>query len=91
MLELRQILKKRNNPMKRIVLFSQKSCSNCKDAQQYMASKGYSYRLVDISSPKGRKEFNSTGARSVPVLRVGDQVLIGWNMTKFEKALKSKD
>ncbi|WP_305419747.1 glutaredoxin family protein [Photobacterium leiognathi] len=77
--------------MKRIVLFSQKSCSNCKDAQQYMASKSYSYRLVDISSPKGRKEFNSTGARSVPVLRVGDQVLIGWNMTKFEKALKSKD
>ncbi len=56
-----------------------------------MASKGYSYRLVDISSPKGRKEFNSTGARSVPVLRVKDQVIIGWNMTKFEKALKSKD
>lgn len=77
--------------MKRIVLFTQKNCPHCKDAQRYMETKGYPFRLVDVSSPRGRKELNSTGARSVPVLKVGDSILIGWNVKHFEKSLHAKD
>ncbi|MGF1724744.1 glutaredoxin family protein [Photobacterium nomapromontoriensis] len=77
--------------MKRIVLFTQKNCPHCKDAQRYMESKGYSFRSVDVSSPRGRKEFTSTGARSVPVLKIGDRILMGWNVKNFEAILQAKD
>ncbi|MGF1686594.1 glutaredoxin family protein [Photobacterium japonica] len=77
--------------MKRITLFTQKNCPHCKDAERYMTAKGYPFRRVDVASPNGRKELNQTGARSVPVLKVGDRVLIGWNMKQFETQLHAKD
>ncbi|CEO39332.1 glutaredoxin family protein [Photobacterium kishitanii] len=77
--------------MKRITLFTQKNCAHCKDAQQYMKMKSYPFRLVDVATPQGRKELSRTGARSVPVIKIGDSVLMGWNMTKFEKLLHEKD
>ncbi|EVU20516.1 putative glutaredoxin, partial [Vibrio parahaemolyticus V-223/04] len=34
---------------------------------------------------RGRKELDALGARSVPVLKIGDRVMIGWNPKNFEK------
>ena len=77
--------------MKRITLFTQKNCAHCKDAQQYMTMKSYPFRLIDVTTPQGRKELSRTGARSVPVIKIGDSTLMGWDMTKFEKLLHEKN
>ncbi|SMY15428.1 glutaredoxin family protein [Photobacterium aquimaris] len=77
--------------MKRITLFTQKNCGHCKDAQQYMKTKKYPFRLVDVATPQGRKELSRTGARSIPVIKIGDSVLMGWNMAKFEQLLHQKE
>jgi len=71
--------------MKRIVLYVTDKCPYCKDAQRYLDSKGIKYRLTNVKMQRGRKELDALGARSVPVLKIGDQVLRGWNVKNFEK------
>ena len=74
--------------MKRIVLYVTDKCPHCKDAQRYLDSKGIKYRLTNAKMQRGRKEPDALGARSVPVLKIGDQVLRGWNVKNFEKMYK---
>ncbi len=75
--------------MKRVVLYVKDKCPNCKSAQQYLDSKGIKYRLCNAKMQRGRKELDAIGARSVPVLKVGDQLVIGWDQKNFEKVYSS--
>ncbi|HCG8432817.1 TPA: glutaredoxin family protein [Vibrio parahaemolyticus] len=71
--------------MKRVVLYVKDKCPHCKDAQRYLESKNINYRLCNAKMQRGRKELDALGARSVPVLKIGDRVMIGWNPKNFEK------
>ncbi|OAN17965.1 NrdH-redoxin [Photobacterium jeanii] len=77
--------------MKKITLYVKDKCAHCKDAQRYLDSKHIPYRLVNAAAPKAQKELSAMRARSIPVLKIGDQVMIGWNAKNFDKILKSKD
>lgn len=76
--------------MKRVVLYIKDKCPHCKDAQRYLDSKGIKYRLTNAKMQRGRKELDAIGARSVPVLKIGDQIMIGWNLKNFERMYNSK-
>ena len=69
--------------MKRVSLFSMANCPHCKTAKQYLEQHNISFRIVDVKSPAGQKEFARTGYRSVPVLKVGDQLLNGFSVKGF--------
>lgn len=75
--------------MRRLVLYVKDKCPHCKDAQRYLDSKGYPYRLTNAKMQRGRKELDAIGARSLPVLKIGDRIMIGWNVANFEKMYKS--
>jgi len=75
--------------MKRVVLYVSDKCPHCKDAKQYLDSKGINYRLTNAKMQRGRKELDAMGARSVPVLKIGDQVMIGWNAKNFHRMYTS--
>jgi peroxiredoxin len=34
---------------------------------------------------RGRKELDALGARSVPALKIGTEVMIGWDLKEFNK------
>tara|TARA_Y100001956_G_scaffold16659_1_gene16168 strand:- start:1940 stop:2065 length:126 start_codon:yes stop_codon:yes gene_type:complete len=38
---------------------------------------------------RGRKELDAIGARSLPVLKIGDRYMIGWNPGNFERMYNS--
>ncbi len=76
--------------MKRLVLYVADKCAHCKDAQRYLDSKGYKYRLTNAKMQRGRKELQAMGARSIPVVKIGDQVMVGWNQKNFEKIYHSE-
>ncbi|CAH6880188.1 hypothetical protein VCHA48O428_40036 [Vibrio chagasii] len=40
---------------------------------------------------RGRKELQAMGARSIPVLKIGDQIMVGWNQKNFDKMYNSKN
>ncbi|WP_083539426.1 glutaredoxin family protein [Enterovibrio coralii] len=75
--------------MKRIVLYTSRNCPHCQTAKQYFDSKKIAYRLCDVGSPRGKKEHAALGARGVPVIKIGDQILHGFSLKAVEKALKS--
>ncbi|MEZ8930506.1 MULTISPECIES: glutaredoxin family protein [unclassified Vibrio] len=76
--------------MKRVVLYVADKCPHCKDAQRYLDSKKIVYRLTNAKMQRGRKELQAMGARSIPLLKIGDQVMVGWNQKNFDKMYNSK-
>jgi len=71
--------------MKRVVLYISDKCSHCREAQKYLDDNGIKYRLTNAKMQRGRKELDAIGARSVPTLKIGTEVMIGWNQKNFEK------
>lgn len=74
--------------MKRITLFSMANCPHCKTAKQYLEQQKITFRMVDVKSASGQKEFAKTGYRGVPVLKVGDQLLNGFSIKGFNNIYK---
>ncbi|WP_217897847.1 glutaredoxin family protein [Cobetia sp. QF-1] len=74
--------------MKRVSLFTMANCPHCKTAKQYLEQQKIGFRLVDVKSPAGQKEFAKTGFRSVPVLKIGDQFLKGFSVKGFNQLYK---
>lgn len=75
--------------MKRVVLYTMNSCPHCDTAKKYLDQQGIKYRLCNTSNSAGRKEFNATGYRGVPMLKIGDQFLNGFNVKAFQKLYSS--
>lgn len=75
--------------MKRITIYTSRQCAHCKAAKQFFDSKKITYRECDVGTPRGKKEHASLGARGIPVIKIGDTVLHGFNPAAVEKALKS--
>jgi glutaredoxin len=68
---------------KRVVLYSMKNCPHCDMAKKYLDKRNIKFRLCDIKTPSGQKEFSKIGMRAVPVLKVGDQLLNGFSVKGF--------
>lgn len=74
--------------MKRIVLYTMANCPHCNTAKQYLDQHKVAYRLCNVKTPAGKKEFYKTGFRSVPVLKIGDQYLKGFSVKGFQKMVE---
>jgi glutaredoxin len=75
--------------MKRIVLYTTDKCPHCQTAKRYLEQQGIAFRLCNIKTAKGQKEFAATGFRGVPVLKVGDQLLNGFSIKAFNSLYKA--
>jgi len=61
-------------------------------AKRYLADKGLIYREVNIiTDRKGRQDMvRMTGQSGVPVIRVGEHAMIGWDSDEFERLLSGR-
>ena len=75
--------------MKRVVLYSMDKCPHCQSAKKYLEQQKISFRLCNIKTAKGQKEFAATRLRGVPVLKIGDQLLNGFSIKEFTKLFNS--
>ena len=75
--------------MKRIVLYSTDKCPHCQTAKRYLEQQGIAFRLCNIKTAKGQKEFAATRLRGVPVFKIGDQLLNGFSVQAFTKLYKN--
>ena len=69
--------------MKRVVLYSMDKCPHCVTAKTFLDKSGVKYRLCNVKTPSGQKEFSKLGLRGVPVLKIGDQILKGFSVKQF--------
>ncbi|KGJ88868.1 glutaredoxin family protein [Colwellia psychrerythraea] len=75
--------------MKRVVLYTMEKCPHCQTAKRYLEQQGIAFRLCNIKTAKGQKEFAATRLRGVPVLKVGDQLLNGFSVKAFTELYNS--
>jgi glutaredoxin len=71
--------------VKKIVLYSMSNCPHCDTAKTYFEKNNIPYRLCNVKTAAGQKEFRRANFRSVPVIKVGEQYLQGFNLSTFNK------
>ena len=74
---------------KKVILYSIPTCPNCKKTKEFLSQKGISYDDYDVSknTEKSKEMFKKTGQMGVPVIVVGDEIMVGFNKSKLEDAL----
>ena len=79
---------------KKVRIFTTSSCHYCTQAKEYFAEKGIEFETVDVTSDAAAlKEMKSLtgGGRSVPVIVVNGEVIIGFDRGAVEKALQARE
>jgi glutaredoxin 3 len=74
---------------KRITVYSTPTCLFCDQAKTYLADRGLEFEDVDVSQDKARlrEMVLMTGQYGVPVVKVGEKAMIGWNVDEFKQLL----
>lgn len=67
------------------ILFGKTNCMPCSKAKKYLDAKGIAYIFVNTDDDKNMELFLSMGFMSVPVLKKGDTVIVGFDVDKYDK------
>jgi glutaredoxin 3 len=73
-------------------VFTTPTCHWCRVAKAYLAEKHIEYREVDVTKSRGAQQemVRMTGQTGVPVIRVGEHAMVGWDAREFERLLSGK-
>jgi glutaredoxin len=82
----------RSGSLPAVTVYTTPHCYWCRVAKHYLSEKGVPFREVDVSiNRRGLREMVlMTGSRAVPVIRVGEHAMTGWNVHEFEQLLNGK-
>lgn len=75
--------------MKNVVVYTSNTCTYCTAAKEFLAEKGFEFEERNIKEPTYRKELMSMGFMSVPVIKVDEDVVLGFDKEKLETLLNS--
>ena len=72
-----------------VVVYSTPTCGPCKAAKAFLASKGVAFQEVNVAEDlEGREALiRQTGQLAVPVIVVGDEVVLGFNRPRLAEVL----
>ena len=73
----------------KVVIYSTSSCKYCVKAKDFFNKIGREFEEVKFEdSPlEFQKIADEVGAMTVPIIRIGSQVIVGWNPNKVMEAL----
>lgn len=69
-----------------IEIYSSNTCAYCQQAKEFFKMKGLEYVEKNISDNKDyRIELMKAGYRSVPVIKIGEEYIVGFNPVKINE------
>lgn len=73
-----------------ITIYSTPTCPYCVQAKQYFKSKNITFEDIDVSADqaKAQEMIKISGQMGVPVIKIDDKILIGFDQDEVEKILK---
>lgn len=76
--------------MAKVKIYTTPTCVFCLPTKQFLQQQGIDYEEIDISqSEEALKELKEkTGQSGVPVIEVGDRLVIGFDRAKINKLLE---
>jgi len=74
---------------KKVVIYSTPTCHFCTLAKKYMADKGVAYTEHDVAQDEKAAEemVKKTGQMGVPVIIIGDEIVVGFDQPLLDKLL----
>lgn len=77
---------------KQVIIYSTPTCGYCNMAKEYLKSRKIEYEEFDITSDsdKAQEMVNKSGQMGVPVIEIGDKIVIGFDRPKIDAALAVK-
>ena len=74
--------------MNLIKVFTTKTWPHCVTVKEYLSQKGVKFEEVDLSSDKdARKELMQKGIMAVPVVKIDEEYIVGFDKEKFDRML----
>jgi glutaredoxin 3 len=72
-----------------VELYSTPTCPWCKRAKEYLSEKGVKFTDYNVAedSSKLQEMVSLTGQRGVPVIRIDNEIIVGFNPASIDKAL----
>lgn len=76
--------------MAKVRLYSTPTCPYCRIAKSYLEEQGVDFEVVDVSrDEKAALEMvDKSGQMGVPVLEVGDTIIVGFDRNAYHEALE---
>ncbi len=76
---------------KTITIYSTPSCHFCHAAKDFFTEKGVAYTDYNVldNMEKRQEMIDMTGQMGVPVIRIGDDVIVGFDQAKIEELIKA--
>ncbi len=73
-----------------VKVYSTNTCPWCEKTKQFLKQHNIKYEDINVSSdPKLREEIiKKTGQRGVPVIEIGNKIIIGYDEDALSEALK---
>ncbi|MDI9529970.1 MAG: glutaredoxin domain-containing protein [Candidatus Cloacimonadota bacterium] len=77
---------------KNIVVFGTPACSWCTKVKDYLKSKGYQYKYVDVSQDARALDVmqRKTGQMGVPQIWINNTAVVGFDRVKIDQLLQRK-
>ncbi len=74
---------------KKVVVYTTPTCPYCKRAKDYLTQKGIDYveYNVALDRDKAQEMIQKSGQMGVPVIVIGDEVVVGFNQVLLDKLL----
>jgi glutaredoxin-like YruB-family protein len=75
--------------MKNIIIYSTPHCHFCKAAKAFFAERGIAYTEYNVAVDALRRQemVDKSGQMGVPVILIGDKLIVGFNRPVVEEAL----
>ena len=75
--------------MPHVTIYSTPTCAFCHKAKAYFREKGIRFTDIDVSEDEFAKSamINKSGQMAVPVIEIGDRIIVGFDQTKIDAAL----
>ncbi|MDN5343156.1 MULTISPECIES: glutaredoxin family protein [Oceanotoga] len=73
----------------KITVYSTPSCPWCSRAKNYFKSLGLNFKNIDVSKDQkaAEKMVKKSGQMGVPVIEIGNKVIVGFDKNKIDKLL----
>ena len=74
---------------KNVTIYSTPTCHFCHAAKDFMNEQGVEYKEVDVATDAEQRQemIEMTGQMGVPVIRIGDDVVVGFDEGKVKELL----
>ena len=74
--------------MSLVKVFTTKTWPHCVTVKEYLSQKGVEYEEVDLSNDTAaRKELMQKGIMAVPVVKIEEECVVGFDKEKFDRML----